>query len=156
MLDELNQDVASSGGKFVKLNRIEHGTLKGIVTDIETRDRTYEGEVVLSRKTGKPRKSRVFTLITDHRDADIDDDRGVRKFDANEGAWFAVIDAVKAEKLTAEVGDTLEIKVTEDPPKDNQQATYKARWTKGPGVPDWYQAPQPLLDTPAVDDEVPF
>ena len=156
MLNELNQDLASSGGTWVKLNRKAHGTLKGIVVDVETRDRTYEGEVVLSRKTGKPRKSRVFTLITELRDADIDDDRGVRKFDANEGAYFAILDALKEAKATAEIGDTLAIKVTEDPPQDNRQAEYKAQWTKGPGVPDWYQQPQPLISTPVAEMGDPF
>lgn len=154
MLDELNQDVAGGGGRFVKLNRREHGTLTGIVVDVETRDRTYEGEVVLSRKTGKPRKSRVFTLVTEMRDPDIDDDKGLRKFDANEGAYFAILDALKEAKATAEVGDTLAIKVTADPPRDNAQAEYRAQWTKGPGVPDWYG--QPLLDEPSSNVEVPF
>lgn len=157
MLDELNRDAAGAG-RFVKLNRVEHGTLKGIVVDVETRDRTYEGKVVLSQKTGKPRKSRVFTLITDLRDPEIDDDKGVRRFDANEGAYFAVLDAIKAAKVTAEVGDTVEIEVTADPPRDNQQAEYRARWTKGPGVPSWYEAPQPLMKSTTTydDDEVPF
>ena len=40
MLDELNRD-ASGGGRWVKLNRVEHGTLKGIVVDVETREKTY-------------------------------------------------------------------------------------------------------------------
>ena len=152
MLNELNEDVARSGGGWFKLNRVEHGTLKGIVVDIETREKTFEGNVVLSRKTGKPRLERVFTLITDLRDPDIDDDNGIRKFGANEGAYFAILDAVKDAKATAEVGDTLEIKVTADPATSTSQAEYKARWTKGPGVPDWYQTPQPAL----ADDEVPF
>ena len=162
MLDELNQDLAASGGRFVKLNRTEHGTLKGIVVDVETRDKTYEGKVVLSQKTGKPRKSRVFTLITDLRDDAIDDDRGVRKFDANESSYFAILDALKDAKATAEIGDTLEIKVTKDPPTTTSQADYKARWTKGPGVPDWYEAPQPLIagedewKNSSDDGEVPF
>ncbi len=156
MLNELNEDVARSGGGWVKLNRVEHGTLKGIVVEVETRDRTYEGEVVLSRKTGKPRKSRVFTLITDMRDDSIEDDRGLRKFDANEGAYFAILDALKEAKATAEVGDTLEIKAIKDPPKENQQADYSARWTKGPGVPAWYEAPQPLIGNAADEFEEPF
>ena len=57
MLDDLNRDVASSGGGWFKLNLIEHGTLKGIVVDVETREKTFEGSVVLSRKTGKPARS---------------------------------------------------------------------------------------------------
>ena len=73
MLDDLNRVVASSGGGWFKLNRIEHGTLKGIVVDVETREKTFEGSVVLSRKTGKPRQERVFTLITDQRDPDDDE-----------------------------------------------------------------------------------
>ena len=71
MLDDLNRDVASSGGGWFKLNRIEHGTLKGIVVDVETREKTFKGSVVLSRKTGKPRQERVFTLITDQRDPEV-------------------------------------------------------------------------------------
>lgn len=155
MLDNLNRDV-SGGGTFVKVNRMEHGTLTGIVVDMEEREKTYEGQVVLSRKTGKPRTSRVFTLITELRDPDIDDDRGVRKFDANEGAYFAILDAIKAAKVSAEVGDTLAIKVTADPPVATQQAEYRAQWKKGPGVPDWYEQPQPFVAPTAVEDEVPF
>lgn len=154
MLDELNRDVASSGGGWFKLNRIEHGTLKGIVVDVETREKTFEGSVVLSRKTGKPRQERVFTLITDQRDPEVDDDKGIRKFSANEGAYFAILDALKEAKATAEVGDTLAIKVVKDPETTTSQADYKAQWTKGPGVPDWYQT---LMEaTPAVSDEAPF
>ena len=156
MLNELNEDVARSGGAWVKLNRVEHGTLKGIVVDVEVREKMFEGNVVLSRKTGKPRLERVFTLITDKRDADIDDDKGIRKFGANEGAYFAILDALKAEKTTAEVGDTLEIKVTTDPATSTSQAEYKARWTKGPGIPDWYEAPQPLVNGASDNVEVPF
>lgn len=155
MLDELNRD-ASGGGRWVKLNRVEHGTLKGIVVDVETREKTYKGQVVLSHKTGKPRLSRVFTLITDLRDPDIDDDQGVRRFDANEGAYFAIIDAIKEAKATAEIGDTLAIKVVKDPETTTSQADYKAQWTKGPGVPDWYQQPQPLVSTPVAEQGDPF
>jgi len=115
MLNELNQDLASSGGAWVKLNRKAHGTLKGIVVDVETREKTFEGAVVLSRKTGKPRQERVFTLITDQRDPEVDDDKGIRKFSANEGAYFAILDALKEAKATAEIGDTLAIKVIKDP-----------------------------------------
>jgi len=153
MLDDLNRDVASSGGTWVKLNRVEHGTLTGIVVDVETRDKTFEGAVVLSRKTGKPRQERVFTLITELRDPDIDDDKGLRKFSANEGAYFAVLDALKTAKATAEIGDTLAIKVTKDPETSTSQADYAAKWTKGPGVPDWYEAPMPAQ---RIEDEVPF
>ena len=156
MLDDLNRDVASSGGVWFKLNRIEHGTLKGIVVDVETREKTFEGSVVLSRKTGKPRQERVFTLITDQRDPEVDDDKGIRKFSANEGAYFAILDALKEAKATAEVGDTLAIKVVKDPETTTSQADYKAQWTKGPGVPDWYQQPQPLVSTPVAEQGDPF
>ena len=156
MLDDLNRDVASSGGGWFKLNRIEHGTLKGIVVDVETREKTYKGSVVLSLNTGKPRHERVFTLITDQRDPEVDDDKGIRKFSANEGAYFAIIDALKEAKATAEIGDTLAIKVIKDPETTTSQADYKAQWTKGPGVPDWYQQPQPLISTPVAEMGDPF
>lgn len=150
MLDDLNRDVAASGGTWVKLNRKEHGLLKGIVLEVETRDKTYEGKVVLSSKTGKPRKSRVFTLLTDQRSDDIEDDNGVRKFDANESAWFAVLDALRDAKATAEVGDTLTIEVEKDPESSTMQADYKAKWEKGPGVPEGFGA------TTYEEDEEPF
>ena len=156
MLNELNEDVARSGGGWVKLNRVEHGTLKGIVVDVETREKTFEGAPVLSRKTGKPRMERVFTLITDLRDPEVDDDKGIRKLGANEGAYFAILDAPKESKATAEIGDTVEIKVTADPPTSTSQAEYKARWSKGPGVPDWYEQPQPLISTPVAEMGDPF
>jgi hypothetical protein len=152
MLDELNRDAAASGGVWVKLNRKEHGVLKGIVLEIETREKTYEGKVVLSSKTGKPRKSRVVTLLTDQRSDDIDEDSGVRKFDANESAWREIVRAVKEAKATAESGDTLTIKVEKDPETSTQQADYKAKWEKGPGVPEGFGA----STTTYEDDEEPF
>jgi len=86
-------------------------------------------------------------------DPDIDDDKGLRKFSANEGAYFAVLDALKTAKATAEIGDTLAIKVTKDPETSTSQADYAAKWTKGPGVPGWYEAPMPAQ---RIEDEVPF
>lgn len=154
MIEELNQDVTATGSAWIKLNRKEHGTLTGIVVDVDTRDKTFEGQVVVSRKTGKPRKSRVFTLITDLRDDSIEDDAGLRKFDANEGAYFAIIDAIKEAKTTAEIGDTLAIKVTDDPPTTTSQAEYKAKWTKGPGVPEWFETT--VVADVEAEEEVPF
>lgn len=152
MLEQINKDATRVGGVWVKLNRKEHGTLKGIVLEMEEREKTFKGAPVLSRTTGKPRKSRVFTLLTEDRDADIEDDHGVRRFDANERAYMAIVDAVKECGKGAEKGDTLEIKVVEDPPNDQSQATYKARWTKGPGVPAEFTAAASDL----VDDEDDF
>ena len=72
------------------------------------------------------------------------------------GAYFAILDALKEAKATAEIGDTLAIKVVKDPETTTSQADYKAQWTKGPGVPDWYQQPQPLVSTPVAEQGDPF
>lgn len=154
MFDDLNKAAATSGGRFIKVNRKEHGVLKGIVLDIERRDRTYEGQVVLNRKTGKPRDSYVITLLTELRDPEIDDDDGVRMFDANESAWRAISTAVREAKATAEVGDTLTLKVENDPPSSNSQADYRAKWEKGPGVPKEFAGVGAA--TSYADDEEPF
>ena len=89
-------------------------------------------------------------------DPEVDDDKGIRKFGANESAYFAILDALKEAKATAEIGDTLAIKVVKDPETTTSQADYKAQWTKGPGVPDWYQQPQPLVSTPVAEQGDPF
>ena len=57
MLDDLNRDVASSGGRWFKLNGIEHGTLKGIVVDVETREKTFEGPSCSPARRASPARS---------------------------------------------------------------------------------------------------
>ena len=154
MLDDLNRDVASSGGGWFKLNLIEHGTLKGIVVDVETREKTFEGSVVLSRKTGKPARSVCSRSSPTSATPRSTTTRGSAS-SAPTRAPTSPSSTPSEAKATAEIGDTLAIKVVRTQ-TTTSQADYKAQWTKGPGVPDWYQQPQPLVSTPVAEQGDPF
>lgn len=127
-IDELNEAIAQGGGAYVKINRKEHGVLEGTILNAEVRGKTFEGQPVLSRKSGKQRQEWLLTLQTEHRDPEKEDDDGVRKFAANEGAQFAIRDAVKAADSKLEIGGSLKIAVTKDPASSQEQATYKAKY----------------------------
>lgn len=129
MLDQLNDEIASFGGEWVKLNRKEHGALEGEIVDVEVRDKSFEGQVVLSRKSGLPRKEWVVTLRIAEGERDGDDDDGIRKISLNESGQRAFAAAVKASKAKVEAGGTLKIAVREDPATDREQADYIARYT---------------------------
>lgn len=121
MLDELNNEISKSGGTYVKLNRKEHGVLEGVILDAEVRDKTFEGQVIVSRKSGQPRKEWLFTL-------DTGAEQPV-KFAANEGAQFAIRQAVKDAGGKLEKGGTLKVAVKQDPATSTQQAEYQAKYT---------------------------
>lgn len=129
MLDQLNDEIASFGGEWVKLNRKEHGALEGEIVDVEVREKSFEGQVVLSRKTGQPRKEWVVTLRVPETERDGADDDGIRKVSLNESGQRAFAAAVKAAKAKVEAGGTLKIGVKADPATDREQAEYQARYT---------------------------
>lgn len=128
MLDEINQQIATAGGKWVNLRRKTDGILEGTIVNVDQRQKTFEGAVVLSRKTGQPRIEWVFTLQTDLSDGGGDDD-GLRKFGAVESAQRAITAAVNDTPMRKlAIGGKLKIAVTEDPASDRDQAQYKARY----------------------------
>lgn len=138
MLDQLNEAVDTIGGKWLKINRVEHGAAEGALVDFEIRPKTFEGAPVLSRKSGEQRKEWVLTLRIDEAE-DADDDR-LRKLSLNEAGQRALATALKEAKAKAEVGGRIKIAVVEDPETSTQQATYRARYT-----------PPPAIDTAAVE-----
>ena len=86
-INDLNDDLAKPrGGKWVKLTEVGD-KVTGVILDAEMVNRTDpEGNVVLNKKSGKPRRIARLRLQTD----DDSDDDGVRIFDANESAQDAL------------------------------------------------------------------
>lgn len=142
MLDDINRAIDSFGGQWVNLRKKTDGVLDGLVVSVEERDKTFEGAVVLSRKTQQPRREWVFVLKTERHETDEDD--GVRKFAANESAQRAIAKAVKESGRKLEVNGRLKVVVTTDPENDRDQAEYKAK----------YEAPAPIAATVSAAVEV--
>lgn len=134
MLDQLNTAAASLGGNWRKLRTTEDGAIEGRVLSFEDREKSFEGAVVLNRKTGQPRREWVFTLEVDGEDEPI-------KIALNESGQRAVAAALREAGVKAKEGDTLKIGVKTDPPSDREQAEYQARWTPA----------APALGVPAAD-----
>ena len=122
MIDDLNDELTKSGAMWVNLRKKEDGALNITVTDFEKREKQFEGQPVLSRKSGRPRIEWVFTGTTDEGDT--------VRCSLNESAQQAVRDALSAADCQAEIGDRLQLAVKEDPADERSQATYKAKWTK--------------------------
>lgn len=130
MLDQLNTAAASLGCNWAKLRTREDGTIEGRVLAFEDREKSFEGSVVLNRKTGQPRREWVFTLDTGEEEP--------VKLALNESGQRAVAAALREAGAKAKEGDTLKIDVKADPPSDREQAEYQARWTSAAaplGVP---------------------
>jgi hypothetical protein len=127
-LNELNDAARSSGGTWVKLSDKGDKIRGRMVPDgFENRPKTFEGEPVLSRKTGKQRYEYVFTLETE--DTDGPEDDGIRKVALNESGQRAVQRALREAGVEAEVGGLWEIAVVADKPTATSQAEYAARYT---------------------------
>lgn len=135
-LDDVNEDIARSGGSFFKLTHKEHGTIEGTLLGAEKRVKTFEGKEVLSRSTGKPRHEWVLTLQTEMRDADQADDDGVRRVSCNEGLQIAIREELRRKGAKLEYGGRIKLGVKQDPETPTSQAVYGAVWTP----------PQPAVD----------
>jgi hypothetical protein len=138
-LADLNAELSkATGGKWVKLTDVGDKVV-GTLLDAEILPRTDpDGNVVLGKKSGKPRKIARLRIQTDQRD-DADDD-GVRVFDANEAGQSAL-----REIAPLEIGSLIAIQVTAAAPDKWSQATYKATSKPAPKT----------VDIPTVDDD-PF
>jgi hypothetical protein len=122
-------------GKRAAENENKRSTRRFIV-DFEERTKTYEGEPVLSRKTGKPRIEWVFTLQTG--ESDGADDDGIRKVALDEWGREEFKAAVKRSGSRAEAGGTLVLAIVEnrDKPTDSAQQHLRAKYTPSLGIPD--------------------
>lgn len=134
--DDLNREVKSSSGEFVKLTKREHGTLEGRVVNVTVRNKQFQGKDVVSSKTGEPRKEWLFTL-------DVDGE--TKKFAAVESAQFAIRNALDGREM--QPNSVLKIAVTEDSIPGKKSAEYKARYTPpAPGSFKLDDAPAPVED----------
>lgn len=145
MLDQLNEAASRIGGKWVKL-RDQGDVLEGVVLDFELREKSYEGQPVVSRSTGKPRIEWLFTIQTELRE-DAEDD-GIRKFPANESAQRAIAAAIKECGQPAKKGDHLKVGVKTPPKSTTDQAEYQARWTSAAEELQVPTAPEPEVEVP--------
>lgn len=130
------------GGQWVKL-KAKGDTFEGTLVSIEVRDRTDpEGNVVLSRKTQKPRRIyRVTVQIM----PDGPDDEGYRIFDGNESAQTAIQAAYKAVGTRELIGGNFKIQITAEAPSEYTQATYRAKFDP--------PAPSTTVDLPDTEEE---
>jgi hypothetical protein len=133
--DALNEAISRGGGTWVNL-REKGDRIEGTIVDFEERTKTYEGEPVLSRKTGKPRIEWVFTLQTG--ESDGADDDGIRKVALDEWGREEFKAAVKRSGSRAEAGGTLVLAIVEnrDKPTDSAQQHLRAKYTPSLGIPD--------------------
>ena len=148
-LSELNDAAARSGGTWVSL-KTQGDKIRGRMVDFENRPKTFEGEPVLSRKTGKQRYEFVFTLETD--DTDGPDDDGIRKVSLNEAGQRAVLKALRDAGAEAAIGGYWEIAVTADPPNSKSQAEFAARYTAPAKTVDMGSPAAPADDPADLDD----
>ena len=108
------------GGRWVKLTN-PGDKLVGELVDIDLINRTTpDGEVVLGKKSGKPRKVARVTLRVNPED---DTDDGIRIFDANENAQNALRAVGRLE-----AGGTLAIAIDQAAADKFSQATYRCQF----------------------------
>lgn len=131
MLNDLNDAIDAGGGSWVKLN-VEGQTFEGDLLDAEVREKQYQGKVVLSSKSGKPRKEWILTF------EDVDGD--VRNVAASEGGQIAIRAAVQKLGRNLAKGDHVKIIVTESSVQGESGAEWAVSVTGGK----------------AADDEPPF
>lgn len=117
--DTLNQQSEHRGGKWINLTTSGEAII-GELIDIEERDKTWKGTVVLGSKSGKPRKEWVITLRVDPVD---DDDDGLRKLAAAEGLQWAILDHLRDNgvKFPSTWGGRLAIGVVKGKPDETTQ-----------------------------------
>ena len=110
----------------------------------EVRQRTDpEGNVVLGRKSGQPRKVYRVTFEVPQAKREGDEDDGLRIWDANEAGQTAIREAYKAAGTKELIGGRFAAVVTADAPDSFSQATYKAKF-------------EPAPKTVELDDDEPF
>jgi hypothetical protein len=119
--EDINREIASGGGTYVKLTKKSHGILEGRVINVTIRDKQFNGKVI-PNKNGEPRKEWVFTL-------DVDGE--VKKWAAVESAQFAIRGALQAlgKDVKLEPNGILKVAVMEDSIQGEKSAEYKVKYT---------------------------
>jgi hypothetical protein len=123
------------GGRWVKRDdfstkgqRID-GTLRGI----EVRPRTDpEGNVVVGRKSGQPRKIYRVTFEVPAGQRDGSEDDGLRIWDANEAGQTAIRTAYQHAGTKELIGGKFSARIVADAPDSFSQATYQAKFEAAP------------------------
>lgn len=130
----INDDIERGGGRFVKL-REAGDAIVGDLLAIDERTKTWEGQPVLSRTSGEPRKEWVITLRTEL--SDSDDDDGVRKIAANEGLQIAIKSHMResGQRFPATWGGRLAVGVKVGAPSPTAQVEeWSVRYTAPTGA----------------------
>ena len=154
--DSINDQAQRLGGKWVKL--AETGdTIVGDLVDIEERVKSFDGEVVLSRKSGLPRTEWVITLATDLRDPGDATDDGVRKVAAAESLQRAIKAHLRdsGQRVPSSWGGRMAIAVKVGRPSPTSQVEEWSIAYRAPTGADALNAqldqPVPTPTAPAVD-----
>jgi hypothetical protein len=127
--DQFYADAESRGGSWVKVKEAGDRAV-GTIVDIDIRDRRdMEGNVVIGKKSGKPRKEYVVTYEVDDRDGPDDD--GIRKLSLNESGQSAFVAAYKAAGGGDISGARFALQVTAGAPDKFSQASYACSIKKG-------------------------
>jgi hypothetical protein len=131
-LEDFYNDAQSRGGKWVKLAN-PGDAVKGEIIDLDIRDRRdIDGNVVLNRKSGDPRKEYVLTFRVDEDQREDADDDGARKISLNEAGQSAFIAAYKAAGGGDIAGARFALQMTTAAPNQMSQAGYAAAIKKQP------------------------
>lgn len=134
------------GGRWVRTEDFSSkgDRIGGTLRSIEVIDRRNpEGDIVVGRKSGKPRKVYrvVFEVPAEKRDGDEDD--GLRNWDANEAGQTAIRDAYKAAGTKELIGGQFTARVVAEAPDKWSQATYQAK----------FEPPAPTVDLADNNDD---
>lgn len=145
MTDTLEGFLSGGGSAAAKFPTV--GTLiKGTITGAELTQQTDPADG--KPKTwddGNPRMQMVVTLQTDERDADIDDDEGIRRLFVKGKMLQAVREAVKGAGVkTVEVGGVLAVKYTGDGEKTNPAFNAPKLYAAQ------YKAPEKSVEVPGL------
>ena len=149
-LDQLNDSIATFGGSWLKLRSTDDPKVDGVILSADAREKTFEGAVVLSRSTGKPRTEWVFTLQCEADPHDTDDD-GIRKLSCNESMQRAIAKAVKESGKKMDEGGRLQLAVSVNASGPREQAEYVAKYTP-PSLPVGAADPFGAAADPFADD----
>jgi hypothetical protein len=123
------------GGRWIKKDEFtsKGQRIGGTLVSIEVRPRTDpEGNIVVGRKSGQPRKVyRVkFEVPKETRDGSEDD--GLRIWDANEAGQNAIRTAYQQAGTKELIGGQFSARVTAEAPDSFSQATYQAKFEPAP------------------------
>lgn len=123
------------GGRWVKTAEFstKGQRIGGTLIGIELRPRTDpEGNVVVGRKSGQPRKIYRVTFEVPKETRDGSEDDGIRIWDANEAGQTAIRTAYQQAGTKELIGGQFSARVVAEAPDSFSQATYQAKFEPAP------------------------